>query len=53
MKPNAPTDANLQRQVERQRLAELIGRLLARHWLRSRGDQLPAGPRPEHRPRTS
>jgi hypothetical protein len=39
-------------EAERQRLARLIGRLLARHWLRTTRPRPPAGgrPRPRCRP---
>ena len=40
--PGRPIDADLQHEELRQRLARLLGRLLARHWLRSQ--QPPALP---------
>jgi hypothetical protein len=52
--PNCPPSPGpaISPEVERQRLARLIGRLLARHWLRTAQHRLPAGggPRPRRRP---
>lgn len=42
-------DPEAQQQAQRQRLAELIGRLLARYWLRHRQNSSEAEPeRPRH-----